>query len=256
MAGPVIVILLIVVVVSIALVGLATVRQLVPRARLAQHTDVAGYVYAVIGVLYAVILSQVVVAAWDEYRDARSVAANEAYAVLNLERLSRSWPDNVREPVREALIAYAKEVIDVEWPAMDSGDYRMAPHGAVAEQLWSVYDRIGQGAEGNSAKYAASLDQLDNLDEARRSRYILGESALPQTMRLTLAIGAVVTVGFAYLFAVESGWLHGTMVASLAVLVALLLLLEYELETPFQGVDSIGPTAMQTVLDDISRTEP
>lgn len=34
-----------------ALLGLAIVRRTVPHNRLAQHTDIAGYVYAVIGVI-------------------------------------------------------------------------------------------------------------------------------------------------------------------------------------------------------------
>jgi hypothetical protein len=251
MPGPLIVVLIIAVVVLVALVGLAAVRQLVPHEGLIKHADVSGYVYAVIGVLYGVILAQVVVAAWEEYRDARGVAADEAYAVLNLDRLSRSWPEDVRAPIHDALIAYAEEVINDEWPAMEAGDYRMAPRSVIGDRLWSVYDQIGQGPEGNSAKYAASLDQLDDLDDARRSRFVLGEMALPQTMTLTLLIGAVVTVGFAYLFAIENTWLHGVIVTCLAVLVALLLLLEYQLETPYQGVDSIGPTAMQIVLDEL-----
>ena len=75
--------------IMLALLGLAVVRRSVPHDRLARHTDVAGYVYAVIGVIYAVILAQVVVAAWEEYRDARAIAAAEANAVLNLARLAQ-----------------------------------------------------------------------------------------------------------------------------------------------------------------------
>ena len=64
-------------------------------------------------------------------------------------------------------------------------------------------------------------------------------------MTLTLIIGAIVTVGFSYLFAVEDGWIQGLMTASLATLVALLLLLEYQLDTPYEGVSAIEPTAME-----------
>ena len=70
-------------------------------------------------------------------------------------------------------------------------------------------------------------------------------------MTLTLLLGAVVTVGFSYLFAVENGWAHGVMTASLATLVALLLLLQYQLETPFEGVAAIEPTAMELVISEI-----
>jgi hypothetical protein len=61
----------------------------------------------------------------------------------------------------------------------------------------------------------------------------------------------VITVGFAYLFAIDDGRLHALMIASLAVLVALLLLLQFQLGMPFQGVSGIEPTAMDLVLEEI-----
>jgi hypothetical protein len=86
MNGLSVFIVIIVAAVLLALLGLALVRRTIPYERLARHTDVAGYVYAVIGVIYAVILAQVVIAAWQEYQDARIVAEGEANAVLNLAR--------------------------------------------------------------------------------------------------------------------------------------------------------------------------
>jgi hypothetical protein len=252
MAGAFIVILLILVVVLLALAGLATVRRFVPPERFSQHTEVAGYVYAVVGVIYAVILAQVVVAAWDEYREARDVSASEASAVLNLDRLSRVWPNPEREQIRQALMDYARTVVEVEWPALQAGDYRVAASPAYMAGLWETYDLVAQSPSGESANYAASLDQLDSLDDARRNRFLLGEMNLPQTMTFTLLLGGIVTVGFSYLFAVQSGWVHGLLTASLAVLVALLLLLEYQLQTPFAGVDAIEPTAMQLVLTELT----
>jgi hypothetical protein len=95
------------------------------------------------------------------------------------------------------------------------------------------------------------LQQLDALDDARRSRVLLGEERLPEAMTLTLMIGAMVTVGFSYLFAVDDGWIHALMTASLATLIALLLLLNYQLETPYAGGAAIEPTAMELVRTEI-----
>jgi hypothetical protein len=243
MTGVAVLIFVIVVITLAALAGLFAVRRFVPRERLAQHTDIAGYVYAVIGVVYGVILAQVVVAAWEEYRDASGAAASEAAALLNLDRLSGSWPEDDRTQVRAALIDYAELVIDVEWPAMEAGNYDLAPIPEPVSNLW-------QTSVGESAGYAAALDQLDALDEARRARYLLGERTLPVMMTVTLLVGGVVTVAFSYLFAVEDGWIHGLITASLAILVGLLLFLEFELETPFEGIDAIKPTAMQLALED------
>ena len=237
------------VVVLAALGGLVIVRKFVPRSRLTQHMDIAGYIYAVIGVIYGVILAQVVIAAWDEYREARDVTATEAAAVLNLDRLARIWPSPAPDQIRAALIGYAQEVVAVEWPAMEGGDYSLATSSTQMPRLWSAYDAVAQGPAGASANYDASLDQLDTLNTARRARFLLGERGLPLTMTITLLIGGVITIGFSYLFAVEDRLLHGVMTASLATLLALLLLLEYQLETPFEGVDAIKPTAMELVLE-------
>jgi hypothetical protein len=243
--------LIIVAAVLLALLGLALVRRMVPYDRLARHTDVAGYVYAVIGVIYAVILAQVVIAAWQQYQDARAVADDEANAVLNLARLAQVWPAADRERVEDALSVYAQHVVDVEWPTMARNQFDESLHTALIHDLWQAVNAAGTRAEGLDPVYAASLQQLDALDEARRSRVLLGEDRLPEAMTLTLIIGAVVTVGFSYFFAVENGWIQGLMTASLATLVALLLLLEYQLDTPYEGVSAIEPTAMELVRTEI-----
>lgn len=251
MPGVVVILVVTVVIVAAALTGLVVVRKIVPLGHLAQYTDVSGYVYAVIGVMYGVILAQVVVAAWDDFESAREYAAAEANAILSLDRLSRSWPAAQRDPVHEGLIAYATTVIEVEWPAMERGDFSSTIDAGSVNDLWEVYGAVARSPVGAEPSFAASLDQLDDLNSARRERFLLGQTALPQTMTATLLLGAVVTVGFSYLFAIEDRWLHGLLTSSLAVLIALLLLLVYQLQTPFHGVDAVEPLAMQTVLDDI-----
>ena len=244
-------IMLIVAAVLLALLGLVVVRRTVPHERLARHTDVAGYVYAVIGVIYAVILAQVVIAAWDDYQDARAVADDEANAVLNLARLAQVWPNEDRERVEDALTAYARHVVDVEWPTMAQNQFDQSLHTSLVHDLWRAVNEAGAQAEDLDPVYAASLQQLDALDEARRSRVLLGEDRLPEAMTLTLIIGAVVTVGFSYLFAVEDGWIHGLMTASLTTMAALLLPLERPLDTSYEGVSAIEPTTMELVRAEI-----
>ncbi len=238
------------VVVLVCVVGVVLVRRTVPRDRLAKHTDVAGYVYAAIGVIYGVILAQVVVAAWDEYREASVVVATEAGAVLNLARLSQGWQEDDRMQVRSALIAYARQVIEVEWPAMHLGDFSPASDPAHVSELWEVVDAAGSHA-AQSATYAAALDQLDLIDEARQLRVLIGVNAVPAAMTATLLLGAVVTVGFTFLFAVDDGWAQALMTTSLALLVSVLLLLNFRLETPFQGITALQPTAMELTLAEL-----
>src|SRR3954452_10941740 len=70
--------LLVAVAVVVAVVGLALVQRLVPIERRQEHNDVAGFIYAVLGVAYAVLLGLMVVAVWQEWQQARESAPREA----------------------------------------------------------------------------------------------------------------------------------------------------------------------------------
>ena len=136
------------------------------------------------------------------------------------------------------------------WPDMARNRFDESLHTSLIHDLWQAVNVAGARAEHLGPVYAASLRQLDALDEARWSRVRPGRDSLPVGMTLTLIIGAIVTVGFSYLFAVEDGWIQGLMTASLATSVGLLLL-EYQLDTPYRGVSAIEPTAMELVRTEI-----
>ena len=67
-----------------AVAGLALVQRLVSLELRQQHNDVAGFVYAVLGVVYAVLLALVVIAVWEQYQRARETVGNEANAVAEI----------------------------------------------------------------------------------------------------------------------------------------------------------------------------
>jgi hypothetical protein len=127
----------------------------------------------------------------------------------------------------------------------------MAGDIVTVNRLWQALNEADASAATKSASYEIALQQLGNLGEARRNRMLLGQESLPVSMAAILIIGAVVTVGFAYLFAVENGRTHALMITSLTVLVVLLLLLQFQLEMPFQGVSAIEPTPMRLVLAEL-----
>ena len=179
------------------------------------------------------------------------MADDEPNAVLNLARLAQVWSDEDREHLEDALSAYAEQVVDVEWPEMARNQVDESLHTALIHDLWQAVNEAGARAEALDPVYPASLQQLSGLDKARRSRVLLGQDRLPEAMILILIIGAVVTVGFSYFFPVEDGWIQGLMTAGLATLVALLLLLEYQLDMPYRGVSAIEPTATELVRTEI-----
>src|SRR5918998_1901968 len=62
----------------VAVAGLEVMQRLVPAARRREHNDVAGFIYAVVGVIYAVLLALMVIAVWEEHEAAKATVREEA----------------------------------------------------------------------------------------------------------------------------------------------------------------------------------
>ena len=58
--------------VLVAVAGLVLVQHLVPPERREGQNNVAGFIYAVLGVAYAVLLAFVVIAVWQDYKAAQT----------------------------------------------------------------------------------------------------------------------------------------------------------------------------------------
>ena len=64
----------------LALGGFELVHRLVPASARQRHNDVAGFIYAALGVIYAVLLALVVIAVWEQYGAAKETVEQEANA--------------------------------------------------------------------------------------------------------------------------------------------------------------------------------
>jgi hypothetical protein len=107
-----------------AVAGLMLVQHFVSSELREQHNDVAGFVYAGVSVVYAVLLALVVIAVWEQYQRARETVQTEANAVAEIAWLAHRLPESERHQLQEHAQSYAREVVDQEWPLMEQGmDY-------------------------------------------------------------------------------------------------------------------------------------
>src|SRR4028119_904487 len=101
--------------------GLTLVQFLVPAASRQKHNDVAGFIYAVLGVIYAVLLALVVIAVWEDFGRARETVEAEANATAEIFWLAHRLPEPERHRLQELSQSYAREVVHKEWPLMEQG---------------------------------------------------------------------------------------------------------------------------------------
>ncbi len=239
-----------------AVVGLSLVQRLVPVTVRKEHNDVAGFIYAVLGVIYAVLLALVVIAVWEEFGRARVTVESEANALAEIFWLAHRLPEPEGRQLQELCRSYAEEVVDEEWPLMRQGQTPLMEHSGESTRGWVLIDEIRatlQEVEPRTVAgqelYAEGLDQVQRLADARRTRLVAAEESLPAVLWVVLVVGGMVVVGFAYLFGLESTWAHSLMVVSLAGVIALVLFTIGVLDHPFSGGARIGTGAFDLVLN-------
>ena len=240
----------------LALGGLEAVQRLVPTASRRPHNDVAGFIYAALGVIYAVLLALVVIAVWEDYGSARETVEQEANATAEIFWLAHRLPDPERHQLQELARSYAEEVVEGEWPLMRDGRAPLMGQGEATPTGWVLIDDIRatlQGIEPNTpaegALYAEGLDQVEELADARRMRLVAAEEGIPAVLWVVLIFAGVVAVGFTYLFGLENTWAHRLMVVALAGVIGLVLFTIGALEHPFSGGASIGTGAFELILE-------
>src|SRR5918997_108468 len=160
-----------------AVVGLALVQRLVPVTIRKEHNDVAGFVYAVLGVIYAVLLALVVIAVWEEFGRARVTVEAEANALAEIFWLAHELPEPEGRQLQELAQSYAEEAVNVEWPLMEQGRTPLMEDTGEVAHGWVLIDDIRAGLQevepGTAAGqelYAEGLDQVQRLADARRTR--------------------------------------------------------------------------------------
>jgi len=239
-----------------AIAGLALVQRLVPATIRKEHNDVAGFIYAALGVIYAVLLALVVIAVWEEFGRARVTVETEANALAEIFWLAHSLPEAEGHHVQELARSYAEEVVDDEWSMMEQGRAPVMEHTQATPPGWVIIDDIRATLQENDPHtaaeqelYAEGLDQVQRLADARRTRLVQADESIPAVLWVVLVIGGVVVVAFTYLFGLDNTWAHTLMVASLAGVIALVLFTIGVLDHPYSGGARIHPGAFDLVLN-------
>jgi hypothetical protein len=240
----------------VALAGLEVVQRLVPATSRQRHNDVAGFIYAALGVIYAVLIALVVIAVWEEYDAASVTVEQEANALAEIFWLGHRLPEPEGSHIQELCRSYAHEVVDKEWPLMEQGE---APLMTQVEQTptgWTLIDGIRASlqevepqTQADEQLYAEGLDQVQRLADARRMRLVAAEEGVPAVLWSVLIFGGIAAVSFTYLFGLENTWAHRLMVVTLAAVIGLVLFTIGAMEHPFSGGARIGTEAFDLVLE-------
>jgi hypothetical protein len=236
---------------TVSLVGLKLTRPWVSSFK-THHNDIVASFAASVGVLYAVLLAMIAVAAWTNYTTVDSLAAQEADLVHSLFRDIEAYPQFERDELRGLLREYVDTVIHTEWPALQKGstDRRAA---LVVDSIFSGWIKLDPRTEAQKIVNAETLARLNLFQSVRQSRLQTGGNGLDAVLWVVVLAGAVVSIGICYLFWIENKLLHQVMISILGGMIGVVVYLILALDHPMWGAITIRPTAFEAVAASMDR---
>ncbi len=232
--------------------GLYAVRRLVPHHVLEHHNDVAGFIYAVVGVIYAAILAFVFIMVWEQFSETERVLEKEGSAMASLYREVQAFSGPEQMTLRTAMYLYAKRVADDEWNLMTRGETSQKAR----DQYNIIWDtlrtmKVKDAAEANW--HAEMLKRLNELAENRRIRTTYGSGETESLLWMVLISGGLITICYTYMYGVHRILPQALMTGALAVLIGVTLLSIFRMQHPFTGRVALHPEAFVREIGSFER---
>lgn len=234
---------------ALAMAGPAIVRRYVPLKKLQNNNEVAGFKFATIGVVYAVLLAFVIIVVWERFNHAEVTVAREASAAATVLRLSQGVEPAHGAAIRKATVDYLKTAVAKDWPAMERG--KASPEGGAAmSSLYAAAVGTRNWDVREGVVVAEILRNIDQVSESRRLRLLTSHGIVPGVIWVVLFTGAFLTVGFTFFFGTENLRAQMLMSGALAILVFSGILTITVIDRPFAGPVKVGPEALISIVED------
>src|SRR5262245_9850789 len=247
-------VVLVVVMCSLAFLGLRVVRRRVlPRFHIAEEDGhfISTMVHSFM-VFYALTVAMIAITVWETYDAAARVASGEATALGTLYRDVSAYPSPTRTQLQDALREYTEHVIEVAWPEQHQG---IVPLGGIdrIDQFQEVLTEFEPTSEGQKILHAETLRSFNQLSDARRMRLDAVQTALPGLLWTVIFLGAALGVAGSYFFRVKDPRLHQVLVGLLTTFVAMVIFVVFAFDRPFRGDMGIDAEPYQLVHDQLMR---
>ena len=230
--------------------GQAYVHERFSTHDFVQHNEVGGFMIAVAGTLYAVLLGFLTVVAWQHFADSRQLVTQEAAAATDAWHAAIGMPPGQRRRVREDALRYANVMLEDEWPQMRTGKFDAQADLVVMDAMTSAGAFKPADLMQSNAQIATQ-QQLSTLHDVRLRRLSENASAISGFEWLVLVGGAACIICFCWLFGLANRRVHLAMTAAVTILSVSVLVLLFELQYPFRSDLRIAPDSWTAAVDHI-----
>ncbi len=237
---------------TFALGGLFLARRFFVR-RLRYHEGyseaVSGTVQA-IGVFYGITVGLIAAGVWSTNSTAAELVSKEATAIASLHRDLGGYPAPLRDELQAQLRKYTVFIIETAWPAQVRGQGQVLfSGGVILDEFQEKLYTFEPATPGQIALHGETLKAYNQLLEYRRLRIDAVGSGMSSVMWAVIWVGAVISIGVAYLYKIEDPRLHATLVALMGGFLSMVLFMIIVNDRPFYGYVSVSSDPYQMVLE-------
>ena len=222
-----------------------------------KDTETVGLTYAIVAVVYAVLIGFIVVNVFEASAKGDEIATTEANQLNNLKLDSVGLSAQESKLMCASVDKYTDQVIKVEWPSQQAGKLEESVFEPGWEELGQLSTQLAAyepTTAGQGVTKGEMLHVMDTLVQARRNRIEAAGEHVPDVIWQILVLAGAVAVGYTYLFGAHSFKIHLAITGLIAATISLVFVLIIALDYPFRGEVAVGDDAFVGVRNTVCVT--
>jgi hypothetical protein len=236
-------------IVALSITATLLLRRVIPESW-AESKDSIGLCASAVGVIYAVLLGMIAVAAWGDYTSLSDKVTEEASIANNLFRDAEGFPVATRNNLQRLYRDYVGKVYCDEWPKLRTGDDKLATNPDTRLTVGELMDLIAKFKPQDAGEinvHRESLQVFNHLLSMRRARLLATDAQLLPVLWIVVLAGGFITIGLTWLVHVAHKWLNVLLNGTYALVVSLMIFCIFSLDHPFRGEISVDPGPFEYV---------
>lgn len=231
--------------------GIASVIAWFSRHREQESDDVTiGFLGPSLAAMYLLVLALALATEWQTIGSAQQAVSNEAVAVQQVYWAASGLPPTAAGTLRAQVRGYLTTALHHDWPQMEHGTLDNASLSQLTAMSTSML-RLSTQTSGAADAQQYATSQLSALASARAQR----ESAAGSRLPVGLLAAVIATSAIVGIFPFAGGIKRARSPVGVAVLqaalVAIAVIVIFQLNNPFTGPLATGPGPLVTVAAEI-----
>jgi hypothetical protein len=205
-----------------------------------------GFLGPSLAAMYLLVLALSLATEWSTISSAQQAVGNEAVAVRQIYWAASGLPEPASRELVTQVRGYLNTVIHHDWPQMQQGTLDERSDQELSAMSTFVL-RVNTTTSGASNAQQYALGQLSVLASARAERANTAESRLPLGVLVAVIVTSLVVCVFPFAGGIRSDWVSVAIALLQAALVAVAVVVVFQLDNPFTGPLATAPDPLTQV---------